>query len=121
MFSLRESQPSSLRVAGHGPVSRQGWVQQGKALSWEASRPVCYSRTARGFSFVDLFKRNKILTVAGWLSWLECGANKRNMIISGYLQNDDGLFFFFFFYFFFVFLLFVWAAPAAYGGSQARG
>ena len=24
-------------------------------------------------------------------------------------------------YFFFVFLLFLWAAPAAYGGSQARG
>ena len=25
------------------------------------------------------------------------------------------------FFFFFVFLLFLWAAPAAYGGSQARG
>ena len=28
---------------------------------------------------------------------------------------------FFFSFFFFVFLLFLWAAPAAYGGSQARG
>ena len=27
----------------------------------------------------------------------------------------------FFFFFFLVFLLFLWAAPAAYGGSQARG
>ena len=29
--------------------------------------------------------------------------------------------FFFFFFFFFVFLLFIWAAPTAYGGSQDRG
>ena len=27
----------------------------------------------------------------------------------------------FFFFFFFVFLLFLWATPSAYGGSQARG
>jgi len=32
-----------------------------------------------------------------------------------------GFFFCLFFVFFFVFLLFLWAAPAAYGGSQARG
>ena len=30
-------------------------------------------------------------------------------------------FFFYFFIYFFVFLLFLWAAPAAYRGSQARG
>ena len=27
----------------------------------------------------------------------------------------------FYYYYFFVFLPFLWAAPAAYGGSQARG
>ena len=32
-----------------------------------------------------------------------------------------GVFIYFYFYLFFVFLLFLWAAPAAHGGSQARG
>ena len=51
--------------------------------------------------------------------------------VTGSWGNSHFLFFFFFFLFFFFFNLFVfvvvvvvaisWAAPAAYGGSQARG
>ena len=37
------------------------------------------------------------------------------------LKNNLFTFSFFSSFFFFVFLLFLWAAPAAYGGSQARG
>jgi len=43
------------------------------------------------------------------------------MVIEKILETGTWVTMLPFFFFFFVFLLFLWAASAAYGGSQARG